>query len=78
MSGRLVCCPSDGDLLGDGEVVGLRVLPVDQPDRLGLLADARLDLHAVAQQAVDLAVGLVEVAAAAERRVLLELVDAPC
>ena len=39
------------DFLGHREVVGLRVLPVDQPDRLVLLADAGLDLHAVAQQA---------------------------
>ena len=30
-----VARPRDGDLLGDGEMVLLRVLPVDQPDRLG-------------------------------------------
>ena len=40
-----------------------------------LLADAGLDLHAVAQQVVDIAVGLVQVAAAAERRRLVELVE---
>ena len=43
-----------------------------------LLADARLDLDAVAQQVVDVLVGLVQVAPAAERGVLLQLVDRPC
>ncbi len=77
MSGRLVCWPSDGDLLGDREVVGLGFRPVDQPDRLVLLADAGLDLHAVAQQVVDVAVGLVQVAAAAERGFFTEYFDRP-
>ena len=63
----------DRHLLGDGEVVVLGVLPVDQPDRIGLLADVRLHLHAVAQQAVDLAVGVVERLAAAQRRGLAQL-----
>ena len=63
------------DFLGHREVVGLGVVPVDQPDRLVLLTDARLDLHAVAQQAVDVPVGLVQVAAATKRGVALELVD---
>ena len=57
---------SDRDLLGDREVVLLRVLPVDEPDGLGLLAGTRLDLDAVAQQSIDVLVGLVEVAAAPE------------
>ena len=50
----------DGDLLGDGEVILLRVLPVDQPDGLRVLADVGLHLHAVAQQFVDRAVAVVE------------------
>ena len=76
--GALGVLPEHRDLLGDDEVVGLGVRPVDQPDRLGLLADARLDLHAVAQQVVDVPVGLVQVVAAAERRSLLELLEWPC
>ena len=50
----------DGDLLGDGEMVLLRVLPVDQPDGLRVLADVGLHLHAVAQQVVDRPVAVVE------------------
>ena len=65
----------DRDLLRYGEVVVFRVLPVDQPDGLGLLADSGLDVHAVAQQAVHVLVGLVEIAAAAERRVALQPID---
>jgi hypothetical protein len=36
------------------------VLPVDEPDGLGLRADVGLDLHAVTQQLVDVPVAVVE------------------
>ena len=42
-----------GHLLGDGEVVGLGPVPVDEPNGLCLLARPRLELHPVAKQAVD-------------------------
>jgi hypothetical protein len=50
----------DRDLLGDREAVALGVLPVDEPDGLGLRADVGLDLHAVTQQLVDAPVAVVE------------------
>ena len=64
-------------LLGDGEVVLLRLLPVDQVD--GLRHLARLDLHrdAVAQQVVDRLVVAVE-AAVVVVRLGAQLVRAPC
>ena len=49
-------------LLRDGEVVLLRLLPVDELDGLGDLAGLDLHRHAVAQQAVDLLVVVVEAA----------------
>ena len=65
--------------LGDGEiVVACGLFPVDQPDSLGLLADVRLNLHAVAQQPVDVSVGLVQAAATTDGRSLLELRRSPC
>ena len=66
----------DGHLLGDGEVVLLRVLPVDQPDGLRVLADVGLHLHAVAQQVVDGPVAVVE-ALARVARFSLEQVQRP-
>ena len=48
--------------LGDGEVVLLRLLPVDELDRLGDLAGLDLHRHAVAQQAVNRLVVVVEAA----------------
>ena len=42
----------DGDFLGNREVVALRMLPVDQPHRLGVLTHLGLDLHSIAQQFV--------------------------
>ena len=66
----------DGDFLGDGEVVLLRVLPVDQPDGLRVLADLGLHLHAVAQQLIDRAVAVVEALARVARR-LVEQVQRP-
>ena len=41
------------DFFGNGEVVGLRVGPVDQWNGDRVLADRFFHLHAVAQQAVD-------------------------
>ena len=59
--------PGDGHLLGDGEVVGAGVRPVDDRDGDGVRAGGRPDLRPVAEQAVDLAVGVVEGPAAADR-----------
>ena len=64
-----------GDFLGDGEVVVLRIFPIDQPDRLGLLAGCRRRFHAIAEQAVDFAVGVVEGLGAADGRGALQFVD---
>ena len=50
-------------LLGDGEVVLLRLLPVDQLDGLCGLAGIGLYLHAIAQQSVDGLVIGIEIAA---------------
>ena len=65
--------PEDSHLLGDSEVVVSGGRPVDQRNRDELLAGSRLDIHAVSQQAVDLAVGFVEGLAASERRGLVQL-----
>ena len=54
--------PSQGDFLGDGEVVLLRLLPVDEMDGFRDLARLDLHRHAVAQQAVDGLVVAVEAA----------------
>ena len=63
----------DGDFLGNAEVVVGGVIPVEQRHGDELLAHGGLHLHAVAQQAVDFAVGLVERLAAAERPGLFQL-----
>ncbi len=62
MSGRRSWLPLQRDFLGDGEVVLLRLLPVDEVDGLGDLARLDLHRHAVAQQAVDGLVVAVEAA----------------
>ena len=49
-------------LLGEGEVVRLGIVPVDQPDLVGVLRGGRLHVHPVAQQAVDGLVVVVEAA----------------
>ena len=59
----------DGDLLRDRKVVGLRIVPVNQPDRLGVFAHPRLDSDAVTQEAIDILIGLVEVSTSTERSV---------
>ena len=64
---------SNRDLLRDSELVRLGVRPVDQPDSFGVLTDARLDVHAVAEQPVDILVGLVEVASTTKRCIAGEL-----
>ncbi|MNP03149.1 hypothetical protein D3C76_950240 [compost metagenome] len=50
----------DGNFLGNGEVVVLRMLPVDQPDGLGVFPNFRLDLHPVAQQLVHRLVTIIQ------------------
>jgi hypothetical protein len=62
--------------LGDGEVVPLRLLPVDEPDGLRVLADLGLHLHAVAQQLVHVAVAVVEALAGVPRG-LIEKIKSP-
>ena len=47
-------------LLGQREVILLRVFPVDQVDRLMRLARSDLHRHAVAQELVGAKVGLVQ------------------
>ena len=61
-------CACDGDLLGDGEVVLLRVLPVDQPDGLRVFAHIGLHLHAIAEQVIDRPVAVVEALAGVASR----------
>ena len=53
--------------------VVIGVVPVDQPNGDVLLAYVRLDLYAVAQQAVNLLVGVVECLATSERGRLTQL-----
>ena len=65
--------PATVTLLGDAKVIVRRVLPVDQPDGNGLFSHTRLDLNAVAEQAVNLLVGVVKGLAAAERRRLAQV-----
>ena len=72
--GPLGVLPFDRDLFGDGEVVGGRILPVDQPDGNHVFAHPRTDHDAVAEETVDFAVGFVERLASAESGVLAELV----
>ncbi|MCP5527537.1 MAG: hypothetical protein H7A47_12170 [Verrucomicrobiales bacterium] len=60
----------DGDFFGQREVVVLRLLPIDEPDRLRGLAHVRLDLHAVAEQVVDGPVAVVEASAGVARRLI--------
>ena len=69
--------PEHRDFFDHGEVVGVRVAPVDQPDRLGLLADTGLHLHAVTEQLVNVSVGLVEVMASTDRGSLAKLIEGP-
>ena len=48
------------DLFCDSEVVIERVLPVDQPDGFGVFTHIRSDLHAIAQQTINVLVDIVE------------------
>ena len=77
MSGRFVVLPRDRDLFGDREVVRGRVLPVDQVNGDRVFAEPGPDLDAVAKEAVDIAVGIVEGLAPAESGGLVELVERP-
>jgi hypothetical protein len=56
-------------------MIGLWVLPVDEPDSLRLLSNTRPDLCPVAQEAVYVLVGFVQISAAAERGVAFETID---
>jgi hypothetical protein len=66
-----------GHFFGNGEVVVFWLLPINEPDGLGLLPGAGLDLDAVAQQAVDRFVGVVEMFAFAQGGGLVEAVQRP-
>ena len=68
--------PLHRHLLGNGEVIVLRMLPVDQPDGVPVLARAGLDLYAVAQQVIDVLVAVVK-ALAGVRRHLDQLMQRP-
>ena len=65
----------DRDLLGHHELVLRRLRPVDPVDSLGGLPDIGLDLRAVPEQLVDLAILIVERAADAESRRGKQLLD---
>ena len=73
--GPLGVLASDRDFLGDGEVVGGGVRPVDQVDGDGVFAEPGPDVDAVAKETVDLAVRVVEGLAPAERGGFVELVE---
>ena len=60
LGGGLGISTLDRDLFGNGKVVVVWVLPVDQPDRHIVLAHAGLHLDAVAQQVVDVAVAVIQ------------------
>jgi hypothetical protein len=62
--------PLDRHLLGNGEVVVCRMLPVDEPDGDGILPRLRPHLHAVAQHVVHGAVAVVEALAGIAGRFL--------
>ena len=53
----------DRHLFGQGKVVRQRILPVDQPDRLAGFAHVLFDWDAIAQEAIDRFVTLIEAAA---------------
>ena len=63
MSGPPLVVALERHFLGDGEVVLLRLVPVDQVDGFGRLARLGLHRHAVAQQVVDGLIVAVEAAA---------------
>ena len=73
--GSLGVFAHDGDLFGDGEVVVGDLVPVDEPDGDVLFVHVGFDFHTVAQQAVDLAVGVVERLTPAECFGFAELVE---
>ena len=58
--GALFVLARDGDLLGDGKVVGFGLLPVDEPDGLLVLPDFGLHANAVAQQRIHFLIDVVE------------------
>jgi hypothetical protein len=50
----------DGDFFGNGEVVGLGIFPVDQPDCSAVLADPGRDFDAIAQELINGVIAVVE------------------
>ena len=73
--GALGVVPLDRNLFRDGEVVRARVLPIDQVDGDPVLAEPRAEVRSVAQEAVHLAVGVVERLATAESSGLAEFLQ---
>ena len=59
-SGRFAVLAFDRHLIGDGEIIGLRLAQSNQPHGLVLLACAFFVFHAVTQQAIDLFIGVIE------------------
>ncbi len=57
---RLGIGGEDGHFLGDGEIIFVGMLPVNQVNRHRVFAYVGLHLHAVAQQAIDFEVAVVE------------------
>ena len=66
----------NGNFLGDGEMIILRMLPINEPDIHRILTHARLHLHGVAQHVIHGAVPVVEALAGVARR-LVEEVERP-
>ena len=67
---RLGIGSRNSHFLGNGEVVLLMVLPINQPHSLRVFADLGLHLHAVAQQVINGTVPVVETLAAVARCLL--------
>ena len=49
-----------GNFLGDGKIILVRIFPVDKPDGFRVFAGAGLHFDAVAQQVVYVAIAVVE------------------
>ena len=52
--------PLEGDFLGNGEVIGFRMLPIDQGNGGGGLIGGGFHLHAVDQQRIHTPIGFIE------------------
>src|SRR3989442_220207 len=69
----LVAGGLNGDFLGDGEVIVLRVLPINEPDIYCVLAHPGLHLHGVAQQLIHGPVAVIEALAGVARRLVEQM-----